>query len=144
MHPESYSPAREVEAVFVVRVFVVARKVAVQTEAHHDLHLVVDNYAAHKHPKVKAWLKRHPRFHIHFTPTSSSWLNLVEHWFRELTNKRIRRSVFRNLDELVNAITNFIDAHNEDPQRFIWTAPVQRILDKIEQARKNLDKIQSA
>ena len=69
---------------------------------------------------------------------------MVERWFRELTDKRIRRGVFRSLDELVNAITDFIDAHNEEPQRFIWTAPVQRILDKVQRARKTLDKIQTA
>jgi transposase len=115
-----------------------------QTEDHLALHLIVDNYATHKHPKVKAWLKRHPRFHMHFTPTSSSWLNLVERWFRELTDKRVRRGVFRSLDDLINAITAFIDAHNDNPQNFIWTAPVQRILDKVQRARKTLDKIQSA
>ena len=115
-----------------------------QTDAALDLHLIVDNYATHKHPKVKAWLKRHPRFHLHFTPTSSSWLNLVERWFRELTDKRIRRGVFRSLDELIDAITTFIQAHNGCPQHFIWTAPVQRILEKVERARRTLDKIQSA
>jgi len=115
-----------------------------QTPTGLDLHLIVDNYATHKHPKVKAWIKRHPRFHIHFTPTSSSWLNLVERWFRELTDKRVRRGVFRSLDDLINAISNFIDAHNDNPHRFIWTAPVQRILEKVQRARKTLDKIQSA
>ena len=115
-----------------------------ETPADLDLHVVVDNYATHKHPKVKAWLKRHRRFHMHFTPTSSSWLNLIERWFRELTDKRIRRGTFRSLDELITAITDFIDAHNDNPQRFIWTAPVQRILEKVERARKTLDKIQSA
>jgi transposase len=115
-----------------------------QTPTGLDLHLIVDNYATHKHPKVKAWLKRHPRFHMHFTPTSSSWLNLVERWFRELTDKRVRRGVFRSLDDLINAISNFIDAHNDNPHRFIWTAPVQRILEKVQRARKTLDKIQSA
>jgi transposase len=115
-----------------------------QTQDRLDLHLIVDNYATHKHPKVKAWLKRHPRFHMHFTPTSSSWLNLVERWFRELTDKQVRRGVFRSLDDLIKAITAFIDAHNDNPQTFIWTAPVQRILDKVQRARKTLDKIQSA
>ncbi len=115
-----------------------------QTPPDVDLHLIVDNYATHKHPKVKAWLKRHPRFHIHFTPTASSWLNLVERWFRELTDKRIRRGIFRSLNELHDAITNFIQAHNENAQAYIWTAPVQRILEKVGRARKTLDKIQSA
>jgi len=115
-----------------------------QTPAELDLHLIVDNYATHKHPKVQLWLRRHPRFHVHFTPTSSSWLNLVERWFRELTDKRVRRGVFHSLDELIYAITDFIDDHNDHPKRFIWTAPVQRILEKVERARKTLDKIQSA
>jgi transposase len=114
-----------------------------QTPADLDLHLIVDNYATHKHPAVKAWIKRHPRFHMHFTPTSSSWLNLVERWFRELTDKRVRRGVFRSLDELINAISNFIDAHNNNSHRFIWTAPVQRILEKVQRARNTLDKIRS-
>jgi transposase len=115
-----------------------------QTSAELDLHLIVDNYATHKHPTVRAWLKRHPRFHMHFTPTSSSWLNLVERWFRELTDKQVRRGVFRSLADLINTITRFIDAHNENPHRFIWTAPVQRILEKVQRAKKVLDKIQSA
>jgi transposase len=115
-----------------------------QTPADLDLHLIVDNYATHKHPRVKAWLKRHPRFHMHFTPTSSSWLNLVERWFRELTDKRVRRGVFRSLDDLIDAITRFIDAHNDNPKRFIWTAPVRRILEKVQRARNTLDKTQSA
>ena len=72
-----------------------------ETPAELDLHLIVDNYATHKHPKVKAWLKRHPRFHIHFIPTSSSWLNLVERWFREITDKRIRRGTFRSVEQLI-------------------------------------------
>lgn len=115
-----------------------------QTPSDVDLHLIVDNYATHKHPKVKAWLKRHKRFHVHFTPTASSWLNLVERWFREITDKRIRRGVFRSVDELIEAIAKFVDTHNENPQTFIWTAPVQRILEKVERARKTLDKIESA
>jgi transposase len=115
-----------------------------QTPAELDLHLIVDNYATHKHPKVKAWLKRHPRFHMHFTPTSSSWLNLVERWFRELTDKQVRRGVFRSLDDLLTTITHFIDAHNDNPHRFIWNAPVQRILEKVQRAKNVLDKIQSA
>ena len=115
-----------------------------QTPTDLDLHLIVDNYATHKHPKVRAWLKRHKRFHLHFTPTASSWLNLVERWFREITDKRIRRGIFRSVDELIEAITEFIQAHNENPETFIWTAPVQRILDKVERARKTLNKIETA
>ena len=114
-----------------------------QTPPGVDLHLIVDNYATHKHPNVKAWLKRHPRFHMHFTPTASSWLNLVERWFRELTQKRLRRGVFRELDDLLKTINDFIDAHNDNPQTFIWTASVQRILEKVQRARDTLNKDQT-
>ncbi len=109
-----------------------------------DLHLIVDNYATHKHPKVKAWLKRHPRFHMHFTPTASSWLNLVERWFREITDRRIRRGTFGNVKQLQQAITDYINAHNEDPQAFKWTAKADAILAKVRRARATLDKMQSA
>ncbi len=109
-----------------------------------DLHLVVDNYATHKHAKVKAWLKRHPRFHIHFTPTSSSWLNLIERWFREITQKRLRRSTFRNVKQLVSAIRSYIDEHNENPRAFKWTAKVAPILEKIRRARAVLDNTATA
>jgi len=108
-----------------------------------DLHLIVDNYATHKHPKVKAWLKRHPRFHMHFTPTASSWLNLVERWFREITDRRIRRGTFGNVKQLQQAITDYIDAHNENPQAFKWTAKADAILAKVRRARATLDKMQS-
>ena len=109
-----------------------------------DLHLVVDNYATHKHPRVKAWLKRHPRFHIHFTPTSSSWLNLVERWFRDITDKRIRRGVFKSVDELVAAIMGYIQQHNADPQPFVWTAKADAILAKVTRARQSLNKMATA
>ena len=105
-----------------------------------DLHLIVDNYATHKHPKVKAWLKRHKRFHIHFTPTSSSWLNLIERWFREITDKRIRRGAFRSVDELVDAIMSYVDNHNKDPKPYRWTAKAEDILAKVKRARDILDK----
>jgi len=108
-----------------------------------DLHLIVDNYATHKHPKVKAWLKRHPRFHVHFIPTSSSWLNLVERWFREITDKRIRRGTFRNVEQLIQAISEFIACHNQSPKPYVWTAKADEILAKVQRARKVLDKIQS-
>jgi transposase len=84
-----------------------------------DLHLIVDNYATHKHPRVQAWLKRHKRFHLHFIPTSSSWLNLVERWFREITDKRIRRGVFQSVERLIEAIRAYIDEHNENPKPFV-------------------------
>ena len=112
-----------------------------QTPPDLDLHLILDNYATHKHPKVKAWLARHPRFHLHFIPTSSSWLNLVERWFAEITNKRIRRGVFRSLPELIQTITDYIDHHNQDPQAIVWTARAEVIIDKVRRARATLDKI---
>jgi transposase len=89
-----------------------------ETPQDLDLHLIVDNYSTHKHPKVQGWLKRHRRFHMHFIPTSSSWLNLVERWFREITDKRIRRGVFRSVPDLVEAIMDYIKAHNLDPKTF--------------------------
>jgi transposase len=117
------------------------RQIDKETPTGLDLHLIVDNYATHKHPKVKAWLKRHPRFHIHFTPTSSSWLNLVERWFREISDKRIRRGVFKSVAELVAAIMKYIQQHNLDPQTFVWTAKAQDILAKVTRARARLDKM---
>jgi len=114
-----------------------------QTPSELDLHLIVDNYATHKHPKVQSWLKRHPRFHMHFTPTASSWLNLVERWFREITDKRIRRGVFHNVKQLVDAITAYVDEHNEAPKSFTWTAKVDDILAKVRRARAVLDKMQT-
>jgi len=95
------------------------------------LHLILDNYGTHTHPKVNQWLAGHPRFHLHFTPTSSSWLNLVERWFRELTEKRIRRGTFSSVRELVHAIYEFLDASNQDPKPFVWTASVNAILEKV-------------
>jgi transposase len=112
-----------------------------ETPAGLDLHLIIDNYATHKHPKVKAWLKRHPRFHMHFTPTSSSWLNLVERWFREITDKRIRRGVFKSVKELVAAIMDYIEQHNAEPTTFTWTAKAEDILSKVVRARLRLDKM---
>ena len=114
-----------------------------QTPQDKQLHLIVDNYSTHKHEKVKRWLKKHPRFHMHFIPTSSSWLNLVERWFREITDKRIRRGVFRNVPQLTNAIMSYIQSHNENPRPFIWTAKAADILAKVGRARERLDKIAS-
>ncbi len=96
-----------------------------------DLHLIVDNYGAHKHLRVQRWLKRHPRFHLHFTPTSSSWLNMVERWFREITSKRIRRGSFKNVKELIKVIEQYIESHNQNPKVFVWTASVVSIMRKI-------------
>jgi len=114
-----------------------------QTPAELDLHLIVDNYATHKHPKVKAWLKRHPRFHFHFIPTSSSWLNLVERWFREITDKRIRRGAFQSVKQLIEAIRAYIDEQNDNPKPFVWTAKAEEILEKVRLVRAVLDKIAS-
>lgn len=111
-----------------------------QTPADKELHLMVDNYATHKQAKVKRWLERHPRFHVHFTPTSASWLNLVERWFRELTDKRLRRGVFKNVPELVSAIESFIRTYNESPIAFHWTAKAEQILEKVARARTVLSK----
>jgi transposase len=96
-----------------------------------DIHMILDNYGTHNHPKVQAWLEKHPRFHLHFTPTSSSWLNLVERWFGEITRKRIRRGVFRSVAELVAAIEDFIRVNNENPKPFVWTKKVDAILEKV-------------
>lgn len=115
-----------------------------ETPKELDLHLIVDNYATHKHPKVKSWLKRHRRFHMHFTPTASSWMNLVERWFREITDKRIRRGTFNNVKQLQQAITDYIDEHNQAPKAFKWTAKADAILEKVQRARAVLDKMQTA
>ena len=112
--------------------------------AELDLHLIVDNYATHKHPKVKAWLKRHPRFHQHFVPTSSSWLNMVERWFRDLTDKRIRRGVFKSVADLITAIQVYMDQHNSNPKPFVWTAKAEDIIAKYRRAKAVLDKLQTA
>src|SRR5437763_341986 len=113
------------------------------TPERKQLHLIVDNYATHKHPKVQRWLKRHPRFHIHFTPTSASWLNMVERFFRDLTVNRLRRGVFRDVMELVTAIDDYVDHHNQHPKPFIWTASATDILEKVKRARRALVNVQS-
>ena len=96
-----------------------------------DIHLIMDNYGTHKTPRVRDWLARRPHWHVHFTPTSASWLNLVERFFAEITNKRIRRGVFKSVGELETAIADYLDAHNENPQPFIWTATAEQIFEKI-------------
>jgi transposase len=113
------------------------------TPEHKQLHLIVDNYATHKHPAVRLWLKRHKRFHLHFTPTSASWLNMVERFFRDLTANRLRRGVFRDVLELVNAIDQYVDRHNENPKPFIWTKSANDILEKVKRARTSLVNVQS-
>jgi len=106
------------------------------------LHLVMDNYGTHKHPRVQTWLQRHPRFVPHFVPTSSSWLNLVERWFGELTRKRIRRGSFGSVADLQKAIEEFLQAWNEDPKPFVWTATVESIVEKLSRCRQTLEQIQ--
>jgi transposase len=114
------------------------------TRPEKQIHLIADNYATHKHPRVQRWLARHPRFHLYFTPTSSSWLNMVERFFRDLTHNRLRRGVFRDVEELTTAIDEYVDRHNEAPKPFIWTASARDILEKVKRARKALLKGQSA
>ncbi|HZW43467.1 MAG TPA: IS630 family transposase [Dermatophilaceae bacterium] len=99
------------------------------------VHMILDNYATHKHPAVKSWMAAHPRFHLHFTPTSSSWLNLVERWFRELTEKALRRGVFHSVPDLIASIEKYMDVHNESPRPFVWTATAESILTKVRRGR---------
>ena len=120
------------------------KKIDRETPSDLDLHLIVDNYATHKHPKVKAWLKRHKRFHMHFTPTSSSWLNVIERWFRDITDQRIRRGAFKSVDQLIKAIMDYVNHHNDDPQTITWTAKAADILEKVTRAKAALDKTPSA
>src|SRR3990167_6238341 len=110
-------------------------KIENETLPELDLHLIVDNYGTHKHPRGESWLKRHPRFHLHFIPTSSSWLNMVERWFSEITSKRIRRGSFKNVKELIVAIKQYIDSHNQNPKAFVWTASVETIMRKISKCK---------
>ena len=120
------------------------KKIDAETPPDLDLHLIVDNYATHKHPKVKNWLKRHKRFHMHFIPTSSSWLNVIERWFRDITHNRIRNGVFKSVDQLEEAIRQYLDQHNANPQKFVWTKRAEDILAKVARAREALNKIPSA
>jgi transposase len=115
------------------------KQIDVETPADLDLHLIVDNYATHKHPNVKTWLKRHPRFHIHFIPTGSSWLNIVERFFRDLDDKRIHRGVFRSVPQLIGAIMDYIEQHNVDPRPFVWKKTADEIIEKVGRARLALD-----
>jgi transposase len=113
-------------------------KIDAETPSNLDLHLIVDNYATHKHPRVKSWMRRHPRFHIHFIPTSSSWLNLVERWFREITDKRIRRGSFHSVPELTAAIEDYLKCHNQNPRVFVWKASADSIMTKIAKCKEAL------
>jgi len=113
-------------------------KIDANVPADLDVHVICDNYATHKHQGVKDWLGAHPRFHIHFTPTSSSWLNLVERWFRDLTDKAVRRGAFHSVTELQDAIHSYINAHNADPKPFIWIKTADQIIAKVRHARTAL------
>jgi transposase len=114
-----------------------------QTPKGLDVHLILDNYSTHKHPDVRAWLTKHPRFQLHFTPTSSSWVNLVERWFREITDKAIRRGVFHSVPDLIAAIEAYLQAHNDDPKPFVWTATAEDILAKVRRGRVALNQAAS-
>jgi transposase len=107
------------------------RRIDTQVPADLDVHAIVDNYATHNHPTIKQWLGRHKRFHVHFTPTYSCWLNLVERWFGLLTERQIKRGVHRSTRELENAIHHYIDVHNEDPKPFVWTKSADEILASV-------------
>src|SRR5258708_8528347 len=105
-----------------------------------EIYLICDNYATHKHENVKRWLEKHKRFHVRFTPTSASWLNMVERFFRDLTSNQLRRGVFRDLEQLIMAIGEYIDGHNQNPKPFIWTAKANDILQKVTRAQAVLNK----
>ena len=111
------------------------RKIDKEVPKGLEVHLILDNYGTHGHANVQAWLAKHPRFHLHFTPTSSSWLNLVERWFRELTDKAVRRGVFRSVPDLIAAIEDYLRANNNDPKPFVWTASAEAILEKVRRGR---------
>jgi transposase len=107
-----------------------------------EVHLIVDNYGTHTHPNIQAWLAQHPRFTLHFVPTSSSWLNLVERWFRELTDKRIRRGSFTSVTDLIAAIEDYIAHHNDNPKPYKWTKTAEEIIEKVRRGRVALAEIQ--
>jgi transposase len=115
------------------------RKIDRETPGETELHLIVDNYGTHKHPNVKKWLGKHKRFHLHFTPTSGSWLNLIERWFSEITRRRIRRGVFHNVPELTAAIREYIHLNNQDPKPFVWTKKAEEIIEKINRCKATME-----
>jgi len=119
------------------------RQIDRETPKDKTLHLIADNYATHKHPKVQQWLAKHPRFHMHFTPTSASWLNMVERFFRDITTDRLRRGVFTSVAELETAIKEYVDHHNKDPKPFIWTKSARDILQKVIRANSKLSSKQN-
>lgn len=115
------------------------KKIDAETPPELDLHLIVDNYGTHKHPRVKSWIERHPRCHLHFTPTSSSWLNLIERWFSDLSMKRLRRGSFSSVPALIAAIEEYLSNHNQNPRVFLWSASADKILSKITICKEALD-----
>lgn len=119
------------------------RLVDTQVPRRLQIHMILDNYATHTHPDVKAWLTKHPRFHLHFTPTSSSWLNMAERFFAAITDKAIRRGVFHSVDDLIAAIEKYLRVHNNDPVPFVWTATAEQILAKVARARTKLNQLTS-
>jgi transposase len=119
------------------------RKIDRETPKDKTLHLIADNYATHKHPAVQQWLAKHPRFHMHFTPTSASWLNMVERFFRDLTVERLRRGVFTRVGELETAINEYVAHHNTEPKPFIWTKSARDILQKVIRANSRLSSKQN-
>lgn len=119
------------------------RTVDKQVPENLAIHMILDNYGTHKHPEVQRWLDKHRRFHLHFTPTSSSWLNLVERWFRDLTDKAIRRGVFHNVPELVATIEQYLEVNNTNPKPFVWTATAEQILEKVRRGRVTLDHVKN-
>jgi transposase len=118
-------------------------KINRETPAKSELHLIVDNYATHKHPKVRAWLERHKRFHFHFTPTSASWLNAVEGFFAKLTRQRLKRGVFKGIVDLQAAINRFLRETNDSPKPFTWTADPDAIIEKVRRGKQALESIHS-
>ena len=119
------------------------RKIDRETPKGKTLHLIADNYATHKHPAVQEWLAKHPRIHVHFTPTSASWLNMVERFFRDITTERLRNGVFRSVPELTAAIKEYIVLHNKNPKPFVWTAKANDILAKVIRANRRLSSKQN-
>ena len=132
---------------FAVSLYAAGNKpvtVMLKDAAGKEIYLICDNYSTHKHERVQRWLEKHKRFHVRFTPTSASWLNMVERFFRDITQNRIRRGVFQDLEQLIMAIGEYIDGHNQNPKPFIWTAKATDILEKVTRAKAVLNNRRSA
>jgi len=114
-------------------------RIEASTPRRRDIHLILDNYGTHTHPKVQQWFANHPRYHLHFTPTSASWLNLVERWFAEITRKRIRRGTFTSVPALITAIREYVRIYNRNPKPFIWTAKPASIMRKVQHCKEALE-----